>query len=618
MSVTDWDLNKSSKELSAQIVSTILFWILTLWAAINITTFVSQILEVVFKLYVRFSSILALIIFIVCISVVIKKFLSNINAAKKDLPVLLGLLFIFTAGAVISLSYHTTGRLFLDDFYLTANPVYYSQHTTANMGFEARTFYSGKKPVISTAFLTAGGYEYGLTILSYLFKIDYMTAYYRFGAIFNSLLLVLSTYLTLSYFTDNKYATLAGTFLVSCLLIIMSENSWAIGGLALVHSYEGKAILIIDGIPLLVGYSLEHFNKNTTATWLQLFILITAMTGMSTSSMMIIPIFSIIIFAACLITFKKPRFSLWSLIILSASYFGSFIYLVVFGIFVALTDKPSNALIFNASYPDSFGGYLNTFLTSSTWPATVSISIFSFIAAVLFTKNQKRTFIALWGLLAIVLALNPLSAQLLLLIFRGIYFRLFYILLTPIFAGIAISTLFSNVEEKFGIKWRNIFLGTYTFFTICLLFLIPSSIFMNSRYTYGNWAPSDDFPTARKIINNIPEGVTLAPYPLSGAIRMLSSNNPQMITRNDILSFYLGAQGRNYEANLRINVNNFLQGQGDSQSFDTLLKSYPEIRTIIFVKDSLTEIKSVTIMDYLQQKGFVKHLVIDKYVAFWK
>ena len=63
---------------------------------------------------------------------------------------------IFLAGTFISLLYRTTGRLFLDDFYLIANPVYYSEHAPALMGFEARTFYSGKQPIISAAFLTAG------------------------------------------------------------------------------------------------------------------------------------------------------------------------------------------------------------------------------------------------------------------------------------------------------------------------------------------------------------------------------------------------------------------------------------------------------------------------------
>ena len=138
------------------------------------------------------------------------------------------------------------------------------------MGFEARTLYSGKQPIISAAFLTAGSYEYILAIPSYLLHIQYIIIYYRAAAVFNSLFVVLSIYLLLSRFSEDTASALLGTFVVLCLLVVMSENSWAIGGLSFIHVYEGKSILLIDSIPLMVVYSLDYLNHMTMRTWLQL------------------------------------------------------------------------------------------------------------------------------------------------------------------------------------------------------------------------------------------------------------------------------------------------------------------------------------------------------------
>lgn len=615
---SEFGLNNNGDKLSVKTVSAILFWYLILWASLTVITFTSQLLGISFKHYL-YISLIAILAILVSSIVGFLRYSKTHAFIEKDRFVLFSLVILFIATATISLSYHTAGSLYLDDFYLTANPVYYSQNPQSAMSFESRTFYSGGAPIISAAFLTAGAYEHILALPSYLLHVDYIIIYYRLAAILNSLLWVLSTFMLLARFSENTGDAVVGTFVVICLLTIMSENTWASGGLAFVHVYEGKSILIMDGIPILAAYSIDFFKRQTISTWLQLLVLITAMTGMSTSSLMILPLFGVVIFLSCSFIFKNVFRSLaeWFKSILI--FFGAYIYLLLFGIFVSYVDKPKNALIFNITYPDQFSGYLNGFLASSTLPATVMVAILSFAVGLAVTKGSQRAFLGLWGALSVVLVLNPIAAKVLLTVFRGIYYRIFYIILNPLPAGIAVGALLHLIRNRTGRNYQIISAGTIILMLSASTILIPSSLFLNSRYALGNWMPTDDLPIAEKILNITPEGVMLAPYPISGIIRMISSHYPQMITRSDILSFYLGEQGRTDDASLRLDASLFLEGQEQNlQAFTALMNRYPEIQSVVFAKGGLAQMNSAEINIFLRGKGFLHQQGLKKYVVFWK
>ena len=146
-----------------------------------------------------------------------------------------------------------------------------------------------------------------------------------------------------------------------------------------------------------------------------------------------------------------------------------------------------------------------------------------------------------------------------------------------------------------------------------------SSIFINPRYQFGNWTPTDDYPPAKKIVRVAPEGVMLAPYPISGTIRMISSNYPRMEAREDIVSFYLGQQGRAADAKIRLQANDFLQGQmQDFQAFANLISDYPEIRSVVFSSSGLANMDSKSIDLVLAGNGFVHGQKAGKYIVYWR
>lgn len=616
----EWNPNSNNDRLSIRIVSGLLFWYFAAWACLTIITLGAQAMGLPFKYYFRIS-LLAVAAVGVAAIVRMRRSISRgpPTRSEQEGAVIAGLAVICVAAAALSLAYHTTGRLFLDDFYLTANPVYYSQHAQVPMSFEARAFYSGGAPIISVGFLTAGAYETILAIPAYLLKINYVVVYYRLAAVANAILLVLSLFFALAHFCDDTRAALIGTFAAICLLSAMSENSWAIGGLAFVHGYEGKAILILDGVPLLAAYSLELLSRPSRRTWLQMFLFLVAMTGTSTSSFMIMPLLGVVLFLAWVIANRNAGRSGCSWARGALLYLGTYTYLIAFAALVALGDKAQNAVLFNLGYPADFLGYLRAFLSSSTWPATVVFSMASWALAVLVTRDRKRAFIGSWFALAIILFLNPVSAGVLLLLFRGIYFRLFYIVLNPLFAGVAAAQITSEGRSRFRPRLEAAAIMGIAGLALLPVVLSPTSLILSPRYTLGSWTPTDDFPPAQKIVNNAPEGLMLAPYPISGTIRMISSAYPQLEGRSDMLTYYLGLQGRAEEAKLRLQANEFLSGNaGNFSGFRALIAEYPEIRSIVFSRGGLAEVDSSSLRAFLIDQGFAHHLGIEKYVVYWR
>ncbi len=375
----------------------------------------------------------------------------------------------------------------------------------------------------------------------------------------------------------------------------------------------------MDGIPLLAAYSLELLDKPGRKTWLQMFLLITAMAGTSTSSFMILPLLGMVVFMAWIVANWRGVSSLGSWFRPALAHLGTYLYLISFGMLVTATDKAQNAILFNIDYPDDFSGYLKAFLSSGTWPATAVLSVAIWTIAVLVTKGRKRTFILSWAALSLLLLLNPLSAQLLLVLFRGIYFRLFYIVFHPLFAGVAAAAVLSIVGRRLAGSRRSLAVVATACVALAPVILSPSSILLNPRYSSGAWMPTDDYAPAQKIVNNTPEGLMLAPYPLSGAIRMLSSNYPQLEARSDILSFYLGLQGRAQDAKLRVETNDFLTGTAsDFDAFTTILDRYPEVRSIVFSRAGLASVDSPSLDQFLTNHGFVHHQAVEKYVSYWR
>jgi hypothetical protein len=215
---------------------------------------------------------------------------------------------------------------------------------------------------------------------------------------------------------------------------------------------------------------------------------------------------------------------------------------------------------------------------------------------------------------------NPIVAKLLLNLFRGIYFRLMYIYPFPLMIGISIATLY----EKTSHTMRRKVVWVATSFAFCaILFLSPSSLFVSDRYTWGNWSSYKENASALEIVNVAPRGLMVAPYPVSGAVRMIDTDFDQLITRDDHLDVYLNLQGRSDEAKLRMSVSDFLDGKAQEyDSFVHLMNMYPEVQSVVFYRKIFYRQEYAEtarqLADLMQTLGFANRKDLDDTVVFWK
>jgi hypothetical protein len=602
------------KTLSASITEAVIFLYFANMAVLTVVTLACQIAGVPFQAY----AITCLVISAITSAAVIINAATGIrNIFHQDKAILIGLALVGMACGAVALSYHRVGRIAVDEFYSTANPTFYVKNPSQPMSFETRPFYSGGEPFYSAAYFTAGAYEYILAVLSFFTHISYLRIYYQLAAGTAAFLLPAPIFLLLTYFSADSLTAFLGTIGVICIEIVTAESAATPGGFALIRIFEGKSIMLALGVPLFCAFTLDFLQSRRFLSWIKLFILTTALCGMTTTSFMVLPILGVILLLAYLIAYYRNSLSIKSILKTAAPYFAAYAYLLPYMAFVALKDGVGNAVALNSGYPATFEGYLS-FFGSIAMP-TPALAVLFTVGALTLVKGAKRTFLGLWVILAILLALNPLSGDLLIKVFRGIFYRLFYILPFPISAGILISQLAmlaGKIKQKIP---KTLAFGGLVLIPMLMTLTIPSSIFRNQIYALGDWSQHEEYIMAEKIIARTPAGLMLSPYPISGAIRMLSVDYPQMITREDMVQYYLDAQGRHTDAELRLEADRFLSGASqDSSAVLQLLDLYPNIQSVVLDRAVYSKNDSGQLNAQLTARGFTNKGSTGEFIIFWK
>jgi hypothetical protein len=627
----NWDINQNDRTLSVMVISRAATLLLFILATLTIFTHLAQTFGLIFSQY-ALTSLLLTVLTAASFAWFNRRQLRAIE--KKDFVVLTAIILIAALGAFVSISMRRIGRFVPDEYYYGANPAYYIQHPDSKMGFELFFFYSGGKPFYSVAYLTATAFDYILGTISYFTNIPFIKVYYILGGGLGGFLIPISIFLALSRFTRNTTSAALGTFFTTLSIFLLAETVWTPGGYSFLRAFEGKVIMLFAGIPLFIYYSLKYFAETKItqyavpitrrifdSTTVNLFFLITVLTGMSTSAFMVFPILAAIIFVSYWLTFRQNFLSFRNVIERGMIYLLSFFYLFYFAIFVAQHDKVETALAINVSngYTDSVREYLVGYYNPSIPLTPILLIIFS-LAILFITKGKLRTFLSLWMGIVLLIVPNPIIAKLLLNLFRGIYFRLMYIYPFPLVIGIFIAGLYEitsqNVQKK--IVW------VVASFAFCaILFLSPSSLFVSDRYTWGNWSSYKENASAFEIVNVAPHGLMVAPYPTSGAVRMMDTGFDQLITRDDHLDVYLNLQGRGDEAKLRMRASDFLDGKAQEyDSFVRLMDMYPEVQSVVFYRKIFYRQEYAEtarqLANLMQTLGFANRKDLDDTVVYWK
>jgi hypothetical protein len=617
-SFLEWDIRRNEGTLSVLSISLATMLIVTVLGLQTVWTHFAQIASISFQSYAWGALIIA-ILAIIAVGLNARKTLQMVTI--KDPFILLGIIAIGLVCILISVSLRRIGRFIPDEYYYGANPVYYIQHANKTMGFELFFFYSGGEPFYSTAYLTATAFDYSLGALAYITNMEFIKIYYLVGGGLGALLIAFMIFLAISNFAKNTRSAFYGTLFTTMGIILLAETVWTPGGYSLTRAFEGKIIMLFAGIPLFIHQTLTYFTSPSKGSWLMLFLSLAMLTGMSTSSFMIFPILGCILYISIVLANREQYPSLKIFISRGFFYLSSFGYLFIYAIFVSQTDKLDTALAINVSngYTDSVREYLLGFYNPAL-PITPLFLIAFTILALFLSKGKMRIFLSTWIVLVLLIVPNPLTANILLKFFRGIYFRLLYIYPFPLLIGVATALLYEHPKEEKPYLWP-VLSGLF----IILLFTSPSSLFVSDRYTWGGWSTYKENQAAIEIINIAPpHGVMIAPYPISGALSMIDSEYQQLITRDDHTIVYLSQQGRGEEAKLRTTASNFLDNGKieDISAFEQLLTMYPEIQTVVFHRKFFYRKEymqtSQAILGMMKSNGFNHRLDLESTIIFWR
>jgi len=631
----DWNINQNDRTFSVIMLSSAVTLLMVIFGTLTIFTHLAQTFGLVFSQYALLSLLL---------TVLTAAFFAWFNRQQfraietKDFAIFIAIMLIAFLGAFVSISLRRIGRFIPDEYYYGANPAYYIQHPDSKMGFELFFFYSGGEPFYSVAYLTATAFDYILGTISYLMNIPFIKIYYILGGGLGGFLIPISIFLALSCFTRNTTSAALGTFFTTLSIFLLAETVWTPGGYSFIRAFEGKVIMLFAGIPLFIHYSLKYFAEYVTARneavfnfqqgfslrltpIIPLFFLLTALIGMSTSAFMVFPILAAIIFVSYWLTFRETFSSFRNVMECGITYLLSFLYLFYFAIFVTQHDKVDTALAINISngYTDSVREYLVGYYNPSIPLTPILLVVFS-LAILFITRGKLRIFLSLWMGIVLLTVPNPIIAKLLLTLFRGIYFRLLYIYPFPLVIGIFTAVLYEMTSQTLS---RKIVWAVASLTFCAILFLSPSSLFVSDRYTWGAWSSYKENASAFEIVNAVPHGLMMAPYPTSGAVRMIDTDFDQLITRDDHLDVYLNLQGRGDEAKLRMRASDFLDGKtGEYNSFVRLMNMYPEVQSVVFYRKIFFRQEyagtAKQLVNLMQTLGFTNRKDLDDTVVFWK
>ena len=447
---------------------------------------------------------------------------------------------------------------------------------------------------------------------------DFVKFAYLVVSPISALMFPFSLYLLITRFTDDTLDAAFGTFAALLIITWLGEGDTAPGFWIFTRVFQGKCIVVSTGLCLFAYYSLNYFDHQGWNDWFRLVLLAIALVGMSSTAIMVLPVSAAILFASYLVAFsKKPFQNVPAVAKLGAVYVVSLFYLFLAAAYIASVDSVAAAAYINRQYPSVFSGYALSFVNPQA-PMTPIVLIVFCIASIFLAVKNVRMYVLAQVFLPFLI-LNPWISNVLIKLFQGVYFRMFYIL--PLFfsIGLTLSLLFDRTKSlRRSIRvalWSVVLLGIFG-----VALILPTSI-VKGMHSFASNYSGQRYDVAMKVIRMISPRIVLAPDPISETIFTFNPAFPQMIIEKDNTNYFLWAQDRQQEGQLRMDTQAFLLGDpGKSnqnyKSFLTLIQKYPEIGAVVFKEQIL--FKYPTMLNSLSTLGFQNSLNQSGFFIAWK
>ena len=507
-----------------------------------------------------------------------------------------------------------------DDFYYLPNVVYMLDNPNAPMGHKIHFLDGGPVcEIVSHSWGTSKAFEYMQGAFSTISGIEFLSIYYLLSPTIISFLIPLALYYLLSFFSNNPVSKAIGVFITLGIIFLLGETHHTYGNFSVTRAFQGKTLLLAVGIPFCAGLTLQYLKEPSKNVWLMSLISITALTGASSSALVLLPLLAIVIIIASSLTSKFYNRTIKR----SLVYSLSFTFLILYGIYLMFNLRVDLGIHspVNEEWPRNFAGHW--LLMFNTYrPNTFVILILSSIYSLLLLSEKKMKLVIYWISLTVILYLNPVVAPFLIqhLTSPNTYWRLFYLYPFPLVLAITCTYLAEIIKKKNPV-FQFLTMALYGL-TIILALSSPGfqTIFHSSnhiRFPPGYKIDQQLFDNAQKISAQAPPGTMLAPPGLSGAVPIVSAEHPQIRIREDGVKLWLESCGMPEAfARRRLGASAFVDGEYKYFSdFERFLEIEADILTSIVIHESVL---TPPVRQTIEDQGFRFYKKVNPFIILTK
>lgn len=589
-------MHSSNSSVVLSSVRALILWGMSLLAGSTVLTHGYQLLGLSFRAYAYTLAIFLVILTSAFLFTQIRR--KGVELTVEDRRALTGLVALCLTGVLVAtFSYRPDP----DDYYYAPNAVYYLQHPGATMGFEIH-FIDSQTRITSLSWGTSLPYEYARAAFAYLTGIRFLSVYYFVTAGVVGGLIPLAHFYLLRQFTDNTFRAIGGTFVSLSILLFMTDTHRTPGNFAFVRAFQGKALLLSAGIPILAGATIEFFQRRSLRTWVLLFSTITGLIGASASAAVILPALGSVVGLALL--FQQEN--LKEVAVCAFQYGLSFAYSLSYAacIFLYSYKKLGPESPVNEGWPTTFLGHMDLFVNTSRPFTPLVITVGTLLS--IFYINRRNNVFLWWIILSLFIYLNPFTSELHInyVTSPNIYWRMIYVYPTVVVVG-SIGFLGFSWLRSYDRKVQGAIMGAVIVALVAVYIPLQSKL---------QWFPlqypiRDDYHAAKQIVEEVPRGAMLSPPSLSGPIAMISSEHPQTRVRSKGVLLWLGRE----RGQRRIDASNYVANSGGTlQSLRKVIQK----RSVCSVVFSERVADRSRVRSALSSAGYKKGPGTGEYVAY--
>lgn len=530
-----------------------------------------------------------------------------------DKTAVLTLALTCTAAALCVLCMH---RPDADDVIYLPKIVYSLAHPGSTM--DATIHEIAHKPVLSLPLSAApyypDAYEFLQAAFVHISGVNLFWVYYRLAPTLAVISGVLLLAFNLRYLGVSSRASAVAVLIMVPIFLLMGESHRSFGNFTLVRMFQSKCAFIFFGLPMFVALSLLFFRKPTHGRWGLLLLGVVAISGMTTSALVMLPMLSLPLFLSWWLVFGHDKALTWN-IAKGAAYAASLLPALAFALeyrrYAAARVAYESRV--NSGFPKSFHGQFDLITGGSAHSPTLLLFVGSAALLALYWREVRHRFLLVASVLTIALYLNPWVASPIMryLTTENIYWRLFYLLPMPLMLGSAIATLYERAPGGVLLKY-GVSLVCFTAIAVAV-FVSPTSVARAgnrvkiSAYGYP-MDPNTD--AARACLRLARPGTILAPVRLSQAMAVLSARHPLVVTRPDFLANALTAHPTEYVR--RFSAASVISGKGGSlRNLVTILQKMKP-STVIVARPALSPRLEPT----LRNEGYRQTGAVDRWIVY--